>query len=201
VAVSPDYRLAPADRFPAQVEDCKAAVRWLRANAATYHVNPDRIGAMGLSAGGHLACMLGVTDRKDGLEGAGGNPEQSSRVQAVVSFFGPTDLRSPGFSKEAQANHLVPLLGGTVVEKAEAYRKASPVEYVHKDPPPFLFLHGGDDTVVPAHQSRQLAERLRQAGGKARVVIFPGEGHGWRGDNLLRSIEQMTTFFDDNLKK
>ncbi len=201
VAVSPDYRLAPADRFPAPLHDCKAVVRWLRANAGTYHINSNRIGAMGYSAGGHLACLLGVTDRSDGLEGDGGNAEQSSRVQAVVSFFGPTDLRRPGFSKEAQVNNLAPLLGGTLQEQPEKYRQASPVVYVHKDPPPILFLHGTRDPVVPVDQSQQLAEQLRRAGGKARVVLFPGEGHGWRGDNLLKSIEQMTTFFDENLKK
>src|SRR5262249_51489713 len=85
-AVTVSYRLVPTAIFPAQIEDCKAAVRWLRANAKKYKVDPDRIGAIGFSAGGHLACLLGTTDRNDGLEGNGGNPEQSSRVQAVVSF-------------------------------------------------------------------------------------------------------------------
>src|SRR4051812_16305493 len=94
VAVAADYRLAPQDRFPAPLEDCKAAVRWLRANAADHAIDPARVGVVGFAAGGHLACLLGVTVPEDGLEGAGGNPDQSSRVQAVVSFFGPTDLTS-----------------------------------------------------------------------------------------------------------
>src|SRR6516164_2314897 len=84
VAATVGYRLVPSVRFPAQIEDCKAAVRWLRANARKYHINPDRIGAIGPLAGGHLSCLLGVTDKKDGLEGSGGNPEPSRRVQAVV---------------------------------------------------------------------------------------------------------------------
>src|SRR5215510_9833699 len=92
VAATVSYRLVSTARFPAQIEDCKAAVRWLRANAAKYHIDPDRIGAIGPSAGGHLACLLGVTEKKDGLEGSGGNPDHSSGVQAVVSFFGRTNF-------------------------------------------------------------------------------------------------------------
>jgi acetyl esterase/lipase len=201
VAVSPDYRLAPGHPFPAAIEDCKCAVRWLRANAKHYKVDPERIGAMGFSAGAHLACLLGLTQRGDGLEGSGGNPQESSRVQAVVSFFGPTDLARPGFSKEVQTNNLTPLLGGTAAEKPEAYRRASPATYVRKDAPPFLLLHGSEDRVVPPDQSDDLAERLRKAGASARVVIVHGEGHGWRGEKLLDSIGRMLAFFDDNLKK
>jgi acetyl esterase/lipase len=201
VAVAPDYRLAPRDRFPAQVEDCKAAVRWLRANARKYQVDAGRIGAVGFSAGGHLACLLGVTDKEAGLEGSGGNPDESSRVQAVVSFFGPTDLTRKVWSKEAQTKNLVPLLGGTPEEKPEAYRKASPVAYAGKDAPPFLFLHGSEDREVPLQQSQDLAEKLQKAGASARVVTVEGEGHGWRGEKLLKSIEQMLLFFDEKLKR
>lgn len=201
VAITPDYRLAPADRFPAPVEDCKAAVRWLRANARAYRVAPDRIGAMGFSAGGHLACLLGVTNRGDGLEGTGGNADESSTVHAVVSFFAPTDLTRPVFAKQAQTANLAPLLGGSLTEKTEAYRKASPISYVRKDPPPFLLFHGALDHVVPPDQARAMAARLEEAGGKATVVVVPGEGHGWRGDKLLRTLEQMLDFFDENLRK
>jgi acetyl esterase/lipase len=201
VAVSPDYRLAPKHHFPAPIEDCKAAVRWLRANAAKYRINPERIGAVGFSAGGHLVCLLGVTDKGDGLEGTGGNGEQSSRVQAVVSFFGPTDLRRKSWSKTVEEKNLVPLLGGTLAEKPEAYQKASPTSYTSKNAPPFLFFHGSEDKTVPPEQSQILADKLREAGVSAELVVVEGEGHGWRGDKLLQSIDRMLNFLDEKLKK
>ena len=203
VTVSPDYRLAPHDRFPAQVEDCKAAVRWLRANAQKYRINLEKIGVFGFSAGGHLACMLGVTGKDDGLEGDGGNAEQSSAVQAVVSFFGPTDFTQPAWSKEVCERHLKPFLGGTVEEKADVYRRASPMTYAGQNAPPFLFVHGTADDIVPIQQSEEMVKKLRQAGVPARLIAVEGEKHGWgwSQDNRLKGLAHMMAFFDENLKK
>jgi acetyl esterase/lipase len=201
VAVSPDYRLATAQaRFPAQVEDCKAAVRWLRANAAKYKIDPEHIGAVGFAAGGHLACMLGVTDKDDGLEGAGGNADASSRVQAVVSFFGPTDLTAKDWGLDVSARNLIPLLGGTAAEKPEAYRKASPLTYAGKNAAPLLLFHGAEDKMVSVDQSRRLAEKIESAGGAAQLVVVEGEGHGFRPEKLLQYLGKMVTFFDERLK-
>jgi acetyl esterase/lipase len=201
MAVSPDYRLAPRDHFPAPIEDCKAAVRWLRANAKKYKINPERIGVVGFSAGGHLACLLGVTDKTDGLEGKGGNAEQSSRVQAVVSFFGPTDLASGEWGRVAEVQNLIPLLGATRAQKPDVYRKASPITYANKKAAPFLFFHGTEDKVVHPDQSRRLARKLRDAGVSAKVVEVEGEGHGWKGDKLIRNLDETLIFLDEHLKR
>jgi acetyl esterase/lipase len=201
VAVSVEYRLAPAAKFPAAIEDCKAAVRWLRANATRYRINPDRIGAIGFSAGAHLACLLGTTDASAGLEGAGGNPEQSSRVQAVVSFFGPTDFTKKTWSKEAEEALLVPFFGAPFDGKPELYRQASPITHASADDPPFLFFHGSADPCVALRHSKALAARLQAVGVPAAVIELQGEGHGWKGPRLLQSIEQMQAFLDGQLKK
>lgn len=200
VAIAPDYRVAPRHRFPACVEDCKAAVRWLRVRAKQYNIDPDRIGVVGLAAGGHLACLLGVTQPSDGMEGVD-HAGVSSSVRAVVSFSGPTDLTSADLSKEALTNNLKPLLGGSPREKPAEYRKASPLLYTPKSPPAFLLIHGAKDREVPLAQAHGLADKVLGAGGYAKVSVLEGEGHTYSGVNLLRSIDQMLSFLDEKLKK
>jgi acetyl esterase/lipase len=202
VAVVPDYRLAPRYPFPAAVEDCKTCVRWLRENAERLHVDGDHIGVVGIAAGGHLACLVGVTEPTDGLEGKA-FASQSSKVQAVVSFFGPTDLTAGVWSEKARKYSLEPFLGGTFKQMPEKYQKASPIHYSCKNAPPFLFLHGSADAIVPPSQSEELATHIRQAGGSAEVVLYSGETHGfsgWKAETLAQGIDRMLTFFDKTLK-
>jgi acetyl esterase/lipase len=201
VAVTVSYRLTDKAKFPAQIEDCKAAVRWLRANAKKYKVDPKRIGAVGASAGAHLACMLGTTGKEDGFEGKGGNPDQSSRVQAVVSFFGPTNFITKDWSDEVEKTFLIPLLGASYKEKPALYKKVSPIAYVTKDSPPFLFFHGTKDTLVGLRHSKELAAKLKKAGVSAKVVELEGGGHGnWSQKTWSQTLEQTVAFFDKTLK-
>jgi acetyl esterase/lipase len=201
VGVTVAYRLVPAARFPAQLEDCKAAVRWLRANAAKYRINPKRIGVVGFSAGGHLASMLGVTGKNDGLEGAGGNPDQSSRVQAVVSFFGLTDFSTRDWPRDLENGVIEPFLGGSFANHADEYRRASPITYVTSDAPPFLFFHGSEDKLVPVDQSKRLGEKLRNAGVFAEVNVLEGEGHGFTDAANQKAMRRMLDFLDAHLKR
>ena len=201
VGVTVEYRLVPAARFPAQIEDCKAAVRWLRANAAKFRINPERIGVVGFSAGGHLASMLGVTGKKDGLEGAGGNPGQSSRVQAVVSFFGLTDFSTRDWPRDLENGVIEPFLGGSFADHGDEYRRASPITYVTSDAPPFLFFHGSEDKLVSVDQSKRLGEKLRNAGVFAEVNVLEGEGHGFTDATNQKAMRRMLDFLDAHLKR
>lgn len=203
VAATVSYRLVASARFPAQIEDCKAAVRWLRANADKYNIDPDRIGAIGPSAGGHLACLLGVTDKEDGLEGAGGNPEQSSQLQAVVSFFGRTNVTKKTWSDELEEKIFVPLIGASFQDEPDHYKRISPIAYVSSESPPILFVHGAEDSLVPSQDSIDMADKLRAAGVSAKAVIVEGEGHGsadWI-DKWAKYIDQAVMFLDEHLKK
>ncbi|MER3416598.1 MAG: alpha/beta hydrolase [Gemmataceae bacterium] len=206
VAVSPQYRLAPKYRFPSQVHDVKCAVRWLRAHAARYQVDPQRIGAVGFSAGGHLVCMLGVTTPEDGLEGEGDltveAKQQSSAVQAVVSFFGPTDLTTGDWEKNVEPL-LLDFLGGPLQEKREQYVKASPLTYVRRGRtyPPFLFFHGTADKIVHYDQSVKMHKALGDLGVRSQLVTMEGDGHGWTGEKLAKTVETMLKFFDDTLRQ
>jgi acetyl esterase/lipase len=200
VAATISYRLSDKAPFPAQIEDCKTAVRWLRGHAEKYQIDRHKIGCIGMSAGAHLACLLGTCRKEDGLEGNGGHADQSSQVQCVVSIFGPTDLSARTWTKQIEEALLVPFLGGTIDEKPEVYKKASPINYVHKGAPPFLFFHGTEDKIVAISQSRTMAEKLKAAGVDVKLVEFEGAGHGWLGDKLQQTVDQTIDFFDKHLK-
>jgi acetyl esterase/lipase len=199
VAVSVSYRLAPQHKFPAQIIDVKTAIRYLRAHAKELMIDPERIGIVGFSAGGHLAALVGTTDKSAGFD-EGPFAEQSSRVKCVVDLFGPADLtlytETPGIEKA----FMHPLLGASFSEKPELYKKASPVEYVSKDDPPFLMIHGTADVIVPYVHSIRLAKKLEENGVKNELVPMPRKGHGWFGDDAKASKEKMLKFFTSELK-
>jgi acetyl esterase/lipase len=195
------YRLPGKYRFPAQVEDGKAAVRWLRVNADRYGLDTHRIGAVGVSSGGYGVCMLGTTDAKDGFEGAGGNTEQSSRVQAVVSLGTPADFADGFWPERLESLYLRPFLGACYAEAPERYARASPGAYATPDDPPFLLFHSRNDLVVPVELARTFADRLRRAGVPVTLVEDEeGIEHVWTGARLERAIEQTLRFLDRHLR-
>jgi acetyl esterase/lipase len=203
LTVSINYRLAPQYKFPAQIEDAKCAIRFLKANASVYGINPDRIGVWGGSAGGHLVALLGTTDASAGMEGSGGYPNQSSRVRAVVDMFGPSDLTA-----------LFRLGGGSVMQdvfgtsdiNSPVLKTASPVTYITPDDPPFLILHGDKDTVVPLSQSQILYNQLKAGGVTATLVVVKNSGHGFvpSGGAISPTRAEITAmvadFYDKYLK-
>ncbi|MFO0919410.1 MAG: alpha/beta hydrolase [Planctomycetaceae bacterium] len=209
VAVTISYRLTEPDPqthlgkvpFPAQIEDCKCAVRWLRSVADKYHVDRDHIGVSGGSAGGHLSLLVGLADETAGLEGNGGHADQSSRVQAVVNIFGPTDLSKAYQEGEAARPYFVALCGGTPDSAAEAYKKASPISYVSKDDPPVLTLHGEKDTLILVDQAKLLNETMKEVGVPHELLILPDQGHGFTGEGAKHANDALWAFFDKQLKK
>ena len=177
-----DYRLSQQAIFPAQIFDCKAAVRWLRAHAADYHLDGGRIGAMGASAGGHLVALLGTTAGDAQLEGAEGVTGVSSAVQAVVDYFGPTDLLDIGRDanwKQDIKNPVSALLGGSVASKSDDARLASPVFHVTSQACPFFIVQGDQDPIVPYTQSVELNDALTKAGVASQLILVKGGGHGF----------------------
>jgi acetyl esterase/lipase len=199
VSATVQYRLVPAARWPAQIEDVKCAVRYLRANADKYGIDKQRFGAIGFSAGAHLSMLLGTMDEKDGFEGNGGNAGQSSKVQTVVSYFGPTNLAAADFS--ANVNALVyDFLGGLPDEKPENFKAASPVNYIDKSDAPILMFMGTKDRLVPYNQAYQLADAMTKAGLGGRVELILGADHGWGGAELLRTTATAHAFFREHFK-
>ncbi len=194
-----NYRLSQDAVFPAQIEDCKAAIRWLRANAAQYGLDAAHIGVWGASAGAYLANLLGTTGGVKELEGTRGNLQQSSRVQAVVDWFGPTDFTVP-YKVDSEAASMVALLiGRRDAKNPEKFRRASPITYVAKDAAPFLIMHGAEDDVVPLAQSADFAAALQKAGVEAHLVIVPGNGHGGIGFGTSETWRSIEDFFAKHL--
>lgn len=177
VVASIDYGLAPDFTFPAQIENVKCAVRYLRAEASQHSIDPERIGVWGASAGGHLAALLGVTAGDETFEGTGGHESQSSEVQAVVDLFGPADLEATGFVPDAD-NVARTVFGADGAGPSERLAQFSPVRYVSTDDPPFLIIHGDVDGVVPLPQSQALVMKLQEAGVPVILVVVRNGGHG-----------------------
>jgi acetyl esterase/lipase len=201
------YRLSQHAQFPAQIEDCRAAVRWLRAHAKEHGLDPQRFGAWGASAGGHLVALLGTAGDETAWD-VGDHRDVSARVQCVVDWFGPSDFLHIGRQSlpGSRLDHDAPdspeakLIGGAVQQNQDKAAKASPITYVTKDDAPFLIVHGTKDDTVPYGQSEVLAKALKDAGVEATLLPIEGAGHGGEGFNAREVREKMEKFFDLHLK-
>lgn len=200
-----NYRLSQHAIFPAQIVDCKEAIRHLRSIAKANNLDPDRFGAWGASAGGHLVALLGTTDEKSFDVG----PESkkfSSGVQCVCDWFGPTDFLHWGASTvnnpgDGRPNAITRLLGGPVVEKQDLAKRASPVSYCSRTSVPFLIVHGDKDNIVPLQQSEVLNDALKKCGVDSELVVIPGNGHGGTGFSAKKLADEIERFFAKHLKK
>lgn len=219
--VSLNYRMSGEARFPALVHDVKAAIRWIRANAATYLLDPNRLAAWGGSAGGYLSLMAGVTGAEPGSPGFPeledltlGNPDQPCHIQAVVDWFGPTDflqmdaqLAASGLAPAPGEEHSGPhspeslLLGQQITLVPELVRLANPETYVRPGLPPFFIQHGDRDATVPHQQSVNLATRLREVLGPGQVTLelLPGVGHGGPAFETPQNLAKVFAFLDNKL--
>lgn len=205
VAFNINYRLVfgGENTWPVPLDDTQRAVRWVRANAERYGIDPERLGAMGASAGGHLVTYLGTTETRDNADAA--LAKYSSRVQCVVDIFGPTDLNED-FTKKVKSGLMVndlvrQLLGGTPAEKPDAVRDASPLWRVDAKSAPFLIFHGRQDALVPPDHSERLLAALQKAGVEANLVMFEDEGHGFgKKESQERFATETLAFFQRYLK-
>lgn len=197
-----NYRLSKEGHFPVMIEDIKCAIRHLRANAAVYDIDPNHIGAFGGSAGGHLVSLLGTADESAGWD-VGPYQGVSSRVQAVVDMFGPTDLRIEFNGNSARS---IQNIFGTKDFADMGF--ASPVTYVTPDDPPFFILHGDDDPLVPLSQSELFVDALEKAGVEVKFLLVKNSGHSFRPtvqgtktDPTIQEIaKQVSDWLVDHLK-
>ncbi|MCC6493208.1 MAG: alpha/beta hydrolase [Pirellulales bacterium] len=196
-AVAISYRLAPAHKFPAQIEDCKAAVRWMRANAPRLKIDPDHIGGYGYSAGAHLVSLLGATGPEDGLEGAEhAESLPPTRLQCVACGGAPCDLRPI----PDDVDGLSFFLGGPPATCRDQYRRASPAAFVTPDDPPMFFFHGEQDQLVPLASPALMQAQLQRVGVESQLYIVPKLGHMAASFDRT-AIERAIGFLADHLQK
>jgi acetyl esterase/lipase len=203
-----DYRLSDVAPFPAALEDCKRAVRYVRSHAERLGVDPNRVGVWGFSAGGHLALLVGTTGSEPLPDEEPAGSGSSSRVQAVASWAGLTDLADPTGPRKLEGERLElarRFLGGTYQERPDAYRKASPVTRVTRDCPPVLLVHGDRDERVPFSHSEVMLEKLKSAGIEATLLAVKGAGHLFFKEEgqdppLSGMIQATVQFFDRHLR-
>lgn len=208
---SVEYRFSQVAKFPAQIQDCQAAIRWLRANREKYQLDPAKIGVVGGSAGGHLAALVGTAGGSDAFPAIGGNEDQSDRVQAVCDVFGPSDFTT--VVKQAAEDKNVKnifefnspkdpysALIGVPLETTAKSEAVSPVFYISADDPPVLILHGTHDALVPYAQSEQFARELEAAGVPVWLQTLPGAGHGGPAFGKASVLQLTRDFFDKFLK-
>lgn len=205
--VTVGYRLSGESKWPSQIHDCKAAVRWIRTNAQKYDLNPDRIGVWGTSAGGHLVTMLGTSGDVKTMDGSlGSNNQYSSRVTCVADFYGPTNFLTMNETaiETARLDHNAAdspeslLIGGAIQENPDKVATADPITYVSADDPPFLIVHGTMDPLVSFNQSELLYAALEKKGVEKTFITIDGGEHG-RGFPP-KTTELVEAFFDHHLR-
>jgi acetyl esterase/lipase len=198
VVASINYRLSSEAVFPAQIFDCKAAVRFLRGHAREFGIDPNRIGIWGESAGGQLASLMGATNGRRDYEGTEGNLNVSSQVEAVCDWFGPSDfLQANDVTTGAGTTAVKQLFGGLISAHVEAARFASPAQQVTQgNLPSFLIMHGDQDRLVPEHQSEVLYQKLKIAGANVQLVVISHAGHGYGWFTSRSDLTMVYDFFD-----
>lgn len=206
------YRFSQKALFPAQIQDCQAAIRFLRAGSKKYNLDPERFGVWGASAGGHLASLVGTAGGKKVFAAIGGNEDQSDRVSAVIDIFGPANFNTVMqqaaddkavkniFTFNGPADPYSLLIGGNLETDKDKCAAVSPVTYVDKGSPPVLIFHGTADALVPFAQSVEFADTLKKAGVDVTLQVFPGAGHGGPVFSLPAVQNLAKTFFDKHLK-
>lgn len=212
VVASIGYRFSQKAKFPAQIQDCQAAIRWLRAKSKEYNIDPEHVGVVGGSAGGHLSALVGTAGGKKAFPVIGGNEDQSDRVQCVCDIFGPSNFAT--VMKQAEDDKNVrnifkfntpsdpysSLIGVRLDEDKAKTDAVSPIHYVSEDSPPTLILHGTHDTLVPYAQSEELAAALRAKGVAVWLQTLPGSGHGGGAFGKPEVLTLMVNFFDKHLQ-